>query len=83
VSILLLYPTAYVQPGDFVTLRGSGFTSTGNTVHIGETSVKDLRSADGSIRFAVPHVASSGFQTFPVFVSNAKGVSNVLALTYR
>lgn len=83
VSLLLLYPTAYVQPGDFATLRGSGFTPTGNTVHIGATLVQDLRSADGSIRFAVPHVASSGFKAFPVFVSNTKGVSNSLTLTYR
>src|SRR5439155_429176 len=30
VSLLLLYPAYYVQPGDFVTLRGSGFTSTDN-----------------------------------------------------
>jgi type V secretory pathway adhesin AidA len=83
VSLVLLYPAYYVQPGDFVTLRGSGFTSTGNTVHIGATLVHNLSSADGSIHFAVPHAASSQFQTFSVFVSNAKGVSNALTLAYR
>jgi hypothetical protein len=83
VSLLLLYPAYYVQPGDFVTLRGSGFTSSANTVHIGATLVQNLSSADGSIRFAVPHAASSQFQTFPVFVSNANGVSNALTLAYR
>lgn len=83
VSLLLLYPAYWVQLGDSITLRGRGFTSTANTVHIGATLIQDLSSTDGSIRFAVPHAASSPFQTLPVFVSNANGVSNVLTLTYR
>ena len=83
VSRLLLSPAYYVLPGDFVTLQGSAFTPTANTVHIGSVLVPDLSSADGSIQFPVPYAASSPFQAFPVFVSNANGVSNVLTLTYR
>jgi hypothetical protein len=84
VSLLLLYPAYYVQLGDFVTLRGNGFTPTGNTVHIGSVLVPNLSSANDSIRFPVPDAAVHlTFQTFPVFVSNANGVSNALTLAYR
>ena len=84
VSLLLLYPAYYVQLGDFVTLRGSGFTPTSNTVHVGSVLVSNLSSAKGSIRFPVPDAAVPlSFQTFPVFVSNANGVSNALSLAYR
>jgi hypothetical protein len=84
VSLLLLYPAYYVQLGDFVTLRGKGFTPTGNTVHVGSLLVPNLASANDSIRFPVPDAAvPHSSPTFPVFVSNAKGVSNALALAYR
>ena len=83
VSLLLLHPAYYVQPGDLVTLRGNGFTSTDNTVHIGSVLVQGLSSADGSIRFAIPYTSSLPFQTFPIFVSNTNGMSNVLTLAFR
>ena len=83
VRIILLSPAYYVRPGDFVTLRGSGFTPTANTVHIGSVVLPNLSSADGAIRFPVPDAASAPFDTVPVFVSNANGVSNVLTLARR
>lgn len=83
VSLRLLYPAYLVQPGDVLTLRGSGFTPTGNTVHIGSVRVPDLNSTDGMIRLPAPYAASSLYQTLPLFVSNSKGVSNVLTLVYR
>lgn len=83
VSLRLLYPAYYVRAGDVVTLRGSGFTSTGNTVHIGSMLVPNQGSAGDSIRFAVPNIPHSSFQSFKVSVSNSNGASNVLTLAYR
>lgn len=84
VSLLLLYPAYYVQLGDFVTLRGKGFTPTGNTVHVGSVLIPNLASASDSIRFPVPDAAvPHSSPTFPVFVSNANGVSNALTLAFR
>ena len=84
VSLLLLYSAYYVQLGDFVTLRGKGFTPTGNTVHVGSVLIPNLASASDSIRFPVPDAAvPHSSPTFPVFVSNANGVSNALTLAFR
>jgi hypothetical protein len=47
VSISLIYPNYLVSAGNTITVRGSGFTSTGNTVKIGSAVVNDLSSADG------------------------------------
>lgn len=83
VSLVLLVPAYSVHPGDLVTLRGGGFTPTGNAVHVGSVLIPDLRSTGGSIQFPVPYTDSAPFQKVPVFVSNANGESNILTLAYR
>jgi hypothetical protein len=47
VSISLLYPNYLVSEGDTITVRGHGFTSSGNAVQIGSARVTNLSSADG------------------------------------
>jgi hypothetical protein len=88
VSISLVYPNYLVSSGDTITVRGSGFTSTGNTVKIGSAVVNDLSSTDGkTITFQAP--APSGDSLIPVIriykasVSNASGESNSITFDYR
>lgn len=88
VSILLLYPNYPVSPGDMITIRGSGFTSTKNTVEIGSAVVKNLPSVDGkTIKFRAPAPAGESFipgiRTYKAFVSNSKGKSNSITFVYR
>ena len=87
VFILLIYPANLVSAGDTVTVRGSGFTSTGNTIKIGSAWLRDLPSTDGqTITLQAP--ALSGYE-FPhgvrlkASVLNANGESNAIFLTYR
>jgi hypothetical protein len=53
VTISSVSPTLLTNGAD-VTIRGQGFTSSGNTVHIGTTAFHDLTSRDGeTISFAI------------------------------
>lgn len=88
VSISLLYPNQFVSPGDTITVRGTGFTATGNKVRIGASVVENISSPDGhSITFAAPE--PSGTSSLPVLkiydasVSNASGESNSIIFGYR
>jgi plastocyanin len=78
---------SYLSPnngasGSSVTIYGSGFTTTGNTVHFGIGILADLHSYDGtSLSFIVPSTLSGyGSQpvyqsTYQVSVTNGSGYS--------
>jgi hypothetical protein len=88
VSILLLYPNYVVSPGDMITIRGAGFTPTGNTVEIGSAVVSNLSSVDGkTITFRAPAPAGEssfpGIRVYRASVSNANGKSNSISFNYR
>lgn len=81
----LLATLSYINPtsgavGSTVTIFGSGFSTTGNTVHFGNGIITGLNSPDGrSISFVVPsQLTGYGSQpvtlgTYPVSVTNAYG----------
>ena|ERR1035438_5292447 len=88
VSISLMYPVSFVSAGNVVTIRGSGFVASGNSVRIGEAVVTDLASADGkTILFRAPQPAGKtlipGTRKFKAFVVNANGESNSISFAYR
>ena len=88
VLISLMYPTSFVSAGDTISLRGRGFTVSGNSVRIGSAVVNNLSSPDGkTITFRAPEPAGSGIihgmQIFEAFVSNANGESNSISFAYR
>src|SRR5579862_5618710 len=88
VWISLLYPSQLVRPGTEITVRGSGFTPTGNTITIGTAVVDNVASPDGKhLSFAIP--APQGIslyghlKRFEAQVSNANGTSNSIIVDYR
>jgi len=88
VSILLLYPNYGVSVGDTITVRGSGFTPTENTVQIGSAVVENLSSPDGHmITFQAPAAAGlsfvHGIKIYSATVTNANGQSNSISFAYR
>ncbi|HEY7097308.1 MAG TPA: IPT/TIG domain-containing protein [Terriglobales bacterium] len=88
VTISLLYPNAYVLQDDEIVIRGSGFTSTDNTVEIGSAKVRNLSSPDGhTITFPAPAPEGtsfvSGLRVYEASVSNANGKSNVITFRYE
>ncbi|HEY6945475.1 MAG TPA: IPT/TIG domain-containing protein [Candidatus Acidoferrum sp.] len=88
VSILLLYPNQLVSPGDVITIRGSGFAPTDNTVEIGSAVINNLSSADGkTITFQAPAPVGESFirgvRNYWASVSNANGKSNSISFDYR
>jgi hypothetical protein len=88
VSISLLYPNYLVSAGDTITVRGQGFTSSGNAVQIGSAKATNLSSPDGkTITFQAPAPAGSSFiqgiRIYNASVSNANGQSNSISFEYR
>jgi IPT/TIG domain-containing protein len=88
VSISLMYPNYLVSAGDTITVRGTGFTPSGNTVRIGSAVVNNLSSLDGkTIMFQAPTPAGSSFihgiRIYEASVSNANGESNSISFDYR
>lgn len=88
VSISLMYPTYVVSAGDIVTVRGSGFSASGNSVRIGSSVVDNLSSPDGkTITFRAPEPVGSSFihgiRIFKASVFNANGESNSISFDYR
>lgn len=88
VSISLVYPNYLVSEGNTITVRGSGFTSTGNTVKIGSAVVNEISSSDGNtITFRAPAPSGDslirGIRTYKASVSNANGESNSITFDYR
>lgn len=64
-----------VSPGDSVILTGEGFTSSSNTIHLGENrSISNLSSSEGTkISFAIPKDLPLG--KYSVWATNANGTS--------
>lgn len=87
-SISLLSPNSGAV-GASVTVFGSGFTTTGNTVHFGNGVITNLGSPDGrSVSFTVPTQLTGygsqvvGLGTYYVSVTNAAGfTSNTVPFT--
>lgn len=79
---------SYLSPvlggvGTSVTVFGSGFSSTGNTVHFGNGIISNLTSYDGfSVSFVVPSSLSGfgyqpiGLGTYNVSVTNNAGITS-------
>jgi hypothetical protein len=88
VSISLMYPTYLVSAGDAITVRGSGFTASANTVRIGNAVVDNLPSPDGKIiTFRAPRPEGRslirGIRVFKGSIVNANGESNSISFSYR
>ncbi|HVU75559.1 MAG TPA: IPT/TIG domain-containing protein [Candidatus Paceibacterota bacterium] len=69
--------------GSTVTIYGTGFTTSGNTVHFGNGVIINLNSIDGrSLSFTVPTYLTGynsqtvGLGTYPVYVINGAGYSS-------
>lgn len=88
VSILLIYPNQLVSEGATVTVRGGGFTPSGNTVRIGSGLVIGVPSRDGkTLTFQAPAPSGSSLtpnlQIYEASVSNSNGESNSIIFWYR
>jgi hypothetical protein len=88
VAIILLYPNLFVSPGDLITIRGRGFTPSGNTVKIGAAVVSDLSSSDGkTLTFPAPAPAGvsliPSIKIYSATVANTAGQSNSISFGYR
>jgi hypothetical protein len=89
VSISVVYPDYLVEPGNLITVLGSGFAPANNSVRIGTVVVNGLPSSDGkTITFGapVPDDRSSFVSNIGVYemsVSNANGKSNSISLWYH
>ena len=88
VNISLMYPTSFVSAGDMITVRGSGFTASGNSVRIGSAVVSNILSLDGkTITFLAPAPEGSAFipsiRIYQALVFNADGESNSILFQYR
>src|SRR5579872_3863876 len=88
VSISLIFRNFMAWPGETITVRGSGFTTTGNIVHIGSAAVPEIASTDGkTITFKAPEPEGTSLQTgmrvYKAWVSNTNGESNRVTFGYR
>ena len=85
VEISLLYPNSGVLPGDTIRVSGSGFTTTSNTVTIGNAVVSNVPSPDGrSLSFEAPQPegTSSHSGYYEARISNANGESNTITFAF-
>ncbi len=91
VSISMLYPDRGISPGEIITVRGGGFTPTGNTVKIGDSVVSNVPSSDGeTLAFQAPALPEAELMTSGAYlkasaqvsVENAKGNSNSIRFDY-
>lgn len=65
--------------GSSITLYGSGFDSTYNTVHFGSNAASGAGAANGtSLSVVVPNLPSG---VYNIYVTNARGTSNSLSFT--
>ncbi len=65
-------------PGTSVTIYGSGFDFSNNTIYFGSTPLANVASSNGtSLTFTVPVYATAG--TVGVYVTNSHGTSNTLS----
>jgi len=91
VTISMLYSGHGISPGKTITVRGTGFTVSGNTVRIGNSEVTNVPSSDGhTLTFAAPTPSAAELTTSGAYlkasvqasVENAKGTSNVVGFEY-
>jgi hypothetical protein len=88
VSVSLVYSNEGVMVDDLITIRGSGFTATGNTVEIGDAKLIDLNSPDGqTLTFRAPPPQGASFlprlRIYQAFVRNRNGMSNPITFGYK
>ncbi len=88
VSISMFYPNYMVEPDESITVRGKGFTATGNTVKIGSAVVSDVPSPNGTtLTFPAPMPAGTSFipglAYYMASVANSNGESNSITVVYR
>ena len=68
------------QPGTSVTIFGSGFDYSNNTVYVGMAPLTNIPSYNGtSITFTVPSYSTAG--TVALYVTNSHGTSNTLSFS--
>jgi len=79
-ELTIFYPSHYLgRPGDVVSLLGSGFTSTDNTIHFGEVVIDNVSTSNSAeLIFSVPELPPARYN---IFVSNRKGVSSEQGFT--
>lgn len=91
IAISMLYPNRGISPGESITVHGSGFTPTGNTVKVGASVVSNVSSPDGeTLSFQAPALSEAELITSGAYleatvqasVENAKGGSNAIELKY-
>ncbi len=70
------FPSSYVvNPGDTLTLNGSGFVAEGSTVHIGTTTISGVKPImSGILRVTIPQSVTLG--KTDIWITNSKGESN-------
>ncbi len=88
VSIRLLYPNNLIRAGETITVVGSGFALSGNTVQIGGATISGLASPDGKmLTFAAPEPEGESLvprlHWYEASVSNSSGRSNAILFSYR
>jgi len=90
VSISLIYPNYLVSAGDTITVRGTGFTPSDNTMKIGTAVINHIPSPDRkTITFQAPVPVPAGtsfirgIRIYKASVSNANGESNSISFDYR
>lgn len=67
--------TSYTNAGITMTIKGSGFTATGNTVRFGSSTITNATSYNGTtLTFTIPNGYYTG--TYSVVVTNASGISS-------
>ncbi len=77
VSVTALSPSS-AQAGASVTIYGTGFDFSNNTVYVGSTPIANIASYSGaSLTFTVPAYLTG---TVQVYVANSRGTSNALTL---
>lgn len=91
VLIASLYPNHGIAPGETITVRGEGFTPSGNAVKIGDSVVPNVPSPNGeTLTFQAPALSGAELITSGAYlqasvqasVDNAKGQSNSIAFDY-
>ncbi len=74
-EVVVSYPSQYSgKPGTIITLSGSGFTSTNNTIYFGTTHAveKAVSKTGQEITFQIPQISKG---IYYIFVKNARGES--------
>lgn len=91
VFISMLFPHLGIAPGETITIRGKGFTPTGNTVRIGNSIVSNVPSPDRqNLTFQAPALTGAELKTSGAYltarvqasVENADGNSNPIEFEY-